>query len=279
MPAFDSPEPISVSISIGAGRIRITAADRADTTVEVRPSDDLNPADVQAAAESTVEYASGHLLVKAPRFKAMSLFGLGGSVEVEVGLPAGSRVSAEAAGDIRAEGRLAESSFKTTYGDLWVEETGRVRLYNAHGDITVTRAAGHADVTSANGQVRIRAVGGGVVKSSNGHITLGEVTGPLRLKTAYGDIGVDRVLADLEATTSTGGITVAEAVRGSIVLETGYGDIEVGVRRGTAAWLDATAVYGNVRTSLDAADVPHDAEETVEVRARTSYGEIFVRHS
>ena len=39
MPTFDTPEPISVSLELGVGDIRIVAGDRTDTVVEVRPTD------------------------------------------------------------------------------------------------------------------------------------------------------------------------------------------------------------------------------------------------
>jgi hypothetical protein len=39
MPTFDTPEPISVTVEFGVGDLRIVASDRADTMVEVRPSD------------------------------------------------------------------------------------------------------------------------------------------------------------------------------------------------------------------------------------------------
>ena len=38
MQKFDTPAPISAVLDIPAGRVRFIAADRADTTVEVRPA-------------------------------------------------------------------------------------------------------------------------------------------------------------------------------------------------------------------------------------------------
>jgi hypothetical protein len=39
MQKFDTPSPISVVLDIPAGRVQFIAADRADTAVEVLPSD------------------------------------------------------------------------------------------------------------------------------------------------------------------------------------------------------------------------------------------------
>jgi hypothetical protein len=46
MPTFDTPEPISVTVELGVGDLRIVASDRTDTMVEVRPSDAAKKADM-----------------------------------------------------------------------------------------------------------------------------------------------------------------------------------------------------------------------------------------
>jgi len=63
------------------------------------------------------------------------------------------------------------------------------------------------------------------------------------------------------------------------VLETAAGELEVGIREGTAAWLDVSSHYGRVRNSLDETDSPEQSEATVEIRARTSYGDINIRRA
>lgn len=59
MPTFDTPKPISITIDIAAGNVHFVASDRTDTTVEVRPGDDTNQADVKAAAQTRVDYLDG----------------------------------------------------------------------------------------------------------------------------------------------------------------------------------------------------------------------------
>ena len=65
-------------------------------------------------------------------------------------------------------------------------------------------------------------------------------------------------------------------MRGSVVLETRLGDLEVGIREGTAAWLDVRASAGKVHNALDAAEAPEPSAETVEVRARTTAGSVVI---
>ena len=50
MPLFDTPGPILVTVDIGVGDVRITATNRTDTLVEVRPSDLSKKTAVAAAA-------------------------------------------------------------------------------------------------------------------------------------------------------------------------------------------------------------------------------------
>jgi DUF4097 and DUF4098 domain-containing protein YvlB len=116
-----------------------------------------------------------------------------------------------------------------------------------------------------------------VIKNSNGDTWVGVAGGDLRLNAANGSIAVDLAQASVGAKSANGDVRLGEVVRGSVVLETKIGDLEVGIREGTAAWLDVNSRFGHVRNGLDAADGPEASAETVEVRARTSVGEVVVR--
>jgi DUF4097 and DUF4098 domain-containing protein YvlB len=281
MPIFDTPEPISVAISLIVGDARVIASDRTDTVVEVSPSDGSNEIDVKAAEETRVEYSHGRLLVKAPKqWRHYSPFGAGGSIDVVIELPSDSHVQGDASmGDFRGEGRLGECTFTTSTGHIWLDQTGPLLLKTGTGSITVVRAVGHAEVTGA-GEVRIREIdGAAVMKNLNGDTWVGEVTGDLRCNAANGDITVDRALATIDAKTANGNIRVGEVVRGSVAIQTASGELEVGIREGTAALLDVRSQFGSVRNSLDATTGPEPSDETVEVRARTSHGDIVIRRS
>lgn len=279
MPTFDTPEPVSVTIDLVVGDVRTTADARSDTVVEVRPSDDANESDVRAAEQTRVEFTCGKLLVKAP--KQRGLFNNSGSIEVAIGLPTGSNVRGDAASAaFRSTGRLGQCQFKTATGDIQMDEAGALHLTSAAGDITVDRAVGDVEVSAGSGVVRIRKVDGtAVIKNSNGDSWIGEITGDLRVNAANGDISVDQVHASVEARTASGNVRIGEIARGSVVLSTAIGEIEVGIRDGTAARLDVSCTAGEVRNSLDTFDGPGPSDETVEVRARTSLGDIVIRRS
>jgi DUF4097 and DUF4098 domain-containing protein YvlB len=282
MPTFDTPEAIAVTVELGVGHLRILADDRGDTVVEVRPSDPTKKSDVTAAGHTRVEYASGRLLIKAPKGWKQYTFRGGESVDVEIALPAGSQVRADAGvAALSCRGRLGECHFKTGVGEIRVDEAGGpVELKAGAGDITLGQASGPIDVTTGMGAVRIDSIDGtAVVKNSNGDTWIGKVTGDLRVNGANGSITVDQAQASVAAKTANGDVRLGEVGRGAILAETGRGRIDLGIRDGVAAWLDLDTRFGRVQSDLDATDPPNGGEDAVEVRARTSFGDINVRHA
>ncbi|MEV0705723.1 DUF4097 family beta strand repeat-containing protein [Saccharopolyspora sp. NPDC050389] len=281
MPTFETPEPISATIDVVMGDVRIVAGDRTDTAVEVRPTDPSRKNDVTAAELTRVEFSDGELLVKTS--KRWRHYGPrdGGSVEVVIELPAGSQVQAESAmGDFRGEGRLGECRFRTAMGAIRLDATGPLNAKTATGAVTVDHVAGPAEVATGSGELRIRLVdGAGVFKNSNGGTKIGEIGGDARLSAANGGISVERAHNSVHAKTANGDIRIGEVARGTVTLGVSVGELEIGIREGTAAYLDLDATAGRVHNALDSADAPAESEETVEVRARTVAGDIVVRRS
>ncbi|MEU2063644.1 DUF4097 family beta strand repeat-containing protein [Streptomyces sp. NPDC013455] len=280
MPSFDTPEAISATARVEAGSIQFTAGDRHDTVVEVRPRDPKKDLDVRAAEQTEVTYVSGVLNVTTPK---PHLFGLGrtGTVDITVELPAGSRVDVTGSwAQVLGEGRLGEVRVKTSAGDVRFDTTGPLQLTASHGSITVDRVEGMAEITTSSGSVRVGLVDGpAVLKNSHGTTTVGAATGELRVSGANGDIEIRRAEDSVTATTAHGTLRVAEVARGTVQLETHYGAIDIGVRAGTAAWLDVSSESGQVRNALAASGAPEETEDTVKVRARTRFGNIDIRRA
>lgn len=76
-----------------------------------------------------------------------------------------------------------------------------------------------------------------------------------------------------------GNIRLGAGARGSVILETAMGNLEIGIAENTAAWLDAKTKLGHVRNLLGEVSGPAQSDETVEVRAHTSLGNITIRRS
>jgi hypothetical protein len=262
MPTFDTPEPISVSLRIGVGEVRIIASDRADTVVDVQPSDPARSSDVIAAEQTVVEYADGELEIKGPRRgKRYSLRGDRMSIDLRIEVPTGSVLRGQAGlAPLRATGTLGECRYRT-----------------GAADITVDEVTGATELTTGTGAVRVDRIGGtSVIRNANGDTRIGESRGELRVKSANGGISVGRADGSVVATTANGDIHLGDVAGGTVVAETSVGRVEVGVRSGVAAWLDLHTSFGRVRNLLDAGGGPGPGEGTVEVRARSSLGDITV---
>jgi len=281
MPIFETPDPISVDIDLPVGDVWITATDRGDTVVEIRPRNASSKADLSAAEQTTIEYGAGQLMIRAPKnWRRYGFFGTGPSLDLVIELPSGSSVRAEASwAAFRAEGRLGECHFRTG-GAIRLDRTGPLDIDTSHGEVAVEHVAGSARVTASSGKVRLGEVDGTTeIKNSSGDCWIGQGGGDVQVKTAYGDITVDRALASVTGRTAYGNVRIGEVVRGSIGLQTSYGGIEIGVRRGTAAWLDVGSRNGRVHNALDTTDSPAQHDDTVEIRANSSWGDIMIRRA
>ncbi|GAA1614484.1 DUF4097 family beta strand repeat-containing protein [Actinoplanes couchii] len=217
MMKFDTPTPVSAVLGIPAGRIRLIAADRADTTVEIRPENAAKSRDVEAAQRIAVDYTDGVLRVVAEE-APNRLLGASGAVEVTIQLPAGSRVEAVAAlADFRGVGRLGDVTVESANGSITLDETAAARLTLQAGDVKVGRLGGPARITTSKGDL---------------HVTEA-VEGTVTLSTDHGDISIGAArgtAATLDAGTRSGRVhnTLTSTEGGaalSIHATTAHGDI------------------------------------------------------
>ncbi|WP_250291154.1 DUF4097 family beta strand repeat-containing protein [Streptomyces atroolivaceus] len=194
MQKFDTPAGVRAVLDIPAGRIQFIAADRTDTTVEVRPANPAKSRDVKTAEQTEVTYADGVLRVQAPEAKNRIL-GNSGSVEVTVQLPSGSDVEARAAAaEFRGVGRLGDVAFVGGHRTIKLDEADSARLTGLDATITVGRLTGPGEISTQQGDVNVTEA----------------VRGPLTLNTLQGDISVGAargVSASLDAGTSYGRVT------------------------------------------------------------------------
>lgn len=278
MPTFDTPDPITVTLTLTVADVRLRASERADTIVTVAPRDPSNAKDVELAERTRTEFADGRLEIHAPQpWRVLGPSRNAGALDVEIELPTGSAVHGEAwITDLHTTGELGRCDFTTSMGDLTVDRTGPAKLAT-NSRVTAHRIGGAAEIKSA-GAVRIDEVGGTTtIKNLNGTTQVGRVGGDLTCRSANGDITIDTALAAVTATTSNGSIRIDEIVRGDISLKTANGHVEIGIRPGTAARLDVHTKFGRVRNYLDAADGPGESDEVATITTRTSVGDVVIR--
>jgi DUF4097 and DUF4098 domain-containing protein YvlB len=142
----------------------------------------------------------------------------------------------------------------------------------------VARVGGDAEVTTGTGRIRLGQIdGSAVVKNSNGDTRIDAVTGDLRVSGGNSDLTVGRADGNVTASAAYGEIRIGQVSRGTAAIKTGFGEIEVGLRAGTAARLDLFTSFGRIRNSLNPADSPDTADAALAVSARTNHGDITIR--
>jgi len=285
---FNTPSPISVALDLYVADVRFAVSDRADTIVEVRPSDPNKAADIKAAENTRVEYDEATRMLSIVSRKPRSRFVTFSSkrpesIDIVIQLPTDSDVRGEAdLGDFQADGVLGTVELKTDLGAVRLAETGPLKLRVGVGGITVEGVSGPAEVHSGSSDIRIGAVDGTAdVSTGNGKVRVGVVTGPATIKTSNGSASVDRALSDITATSSNGEVRIGEVVRGKVTATSKNGGVEVGVREGSAAWLELNTDVGRVYNELDSSDAPETGEpvDKVEVRAGTKLGDVTIRRA
>lgn len=275
MPTFATPEPISVELDVLHADIRITAGPVTETTVDVQPGTD-SPIAVRDAQETRVSFSGRTLSIMQPQQKRR-LFGerpRHKGILITVELPAGSSLNGQGAlVNMQVTGQLGDVRMRAAAGLIDLDETGPLFVDTPSGAVNVARAVGKVDVNAANGRVWFGTIDGpAAIKNINGAVSVGDALGSLDVNGVSGDVFVEHAHTDMHARTVKGSVRIGEVREGSVVLETAAGSIDVGVREGAAAWLDAIA--GRIRNGLNASDnkPPEDVEYTVRLRVRTRTG-------
>ena len=282
---FNTPSPIAVALDLYVADVRFAVSDRTDTTVEVRPSDPNKAADIKAAENTRVEYDDAtrtlSIVSRKPRNRFVNFSSKRPeSIDVVIQLPTDSDVRGEAdLGDFQADGMLGTVALKTDLGAVRLAETGPLNVRNGVGAITVEGVSGPAEVHTGSSDIRIGAVDGTAdVSTGNGKVRVGVITGAAHVKVSNGALSVDRALSDITATNANGEVQIGEVVRGKVSATSKNGGVEVGVRQGSAAWLELNTDVGRVYNELASSDAPEagDPADKVEVRASTKLGDVTI---
>jgi DUF4097 and DUF4098 domain-containing protein YvlB len=244
MPTFATPEPITVRVDANSGSVRLTASDRADTVVEVRPRNTFQPADVRSAEEAHVDYANGRLTIMPAKFGFLGY--RMGAVDISIELPSHSRLHAEvASAEVVAHGEFNDVRFDSASGALFAESIS--------GFATVSTASGDATIQSLDGNLKFQA--------------------------ASGSLSIDRLRGNVKHQTASGSVRIASASAGSVIAHSSSGEVEVGIPEGTAAQLDIMTGSGAVTNRLAPSDGPRDGDDTLTLQVRTGSGDVEIHRA
>jgi hypothetical protein len=276
MPSYDVSGPIDLDVTTGVGFVDIVASNRTDAVAEVVPSKLGRSGDESLAREATVSFDSGLLRVKVPR--RLNLFGRGDSVDVRCEVPTGSRVTIETAyGSVRARGVLGDCRIVAKYGGVTADTVANLVLEAPYGSTDIAEVAGRLDVTAGHGVVRIAEVHGDArLRASHGTMELGTTAGDVEAATS-GALTIDRALGDVTARSAHGPIRIREVSGGTIRLDNGHADVDVGVPTGIAAWIDASSAHGRVRNELTPDPAAAASDRAVELHLHANYGNVIIR--
>jgi putative adhesin len=275
MPTFTTPGPISTTVEVAGAEVRVTASDRPDTVVEVRPvSSDSRS--VKVAQKTKVDFADGQLSVKTttPGEK-------GGSIAITIDLPAGSNLVAHLAfSTVHVAGPLGASEVHMASGQVQLDRTDTLKANIASGDVAIGHVAGRADIDGARFTMRIGEANGPVgLSNTGGQVWIGHASADLTFGSASCDFDVDRADGNVTAETASGAIRIGRMANGRARLRNGSGNIEVGISEGTAASIDVNSERGAVHNYVASQAEPGATDPKVSVFARTRHGDITVQRS
>lgn len=278
MPSYPTPLPISATVQLAHGDIRIEASDRPDTVVTVEPTNPAHGPDVEAAAQTRIDLDADGLRVIGSKGRGAAMIRKPGSVQVLIHLPERSDVTAATGlGRVRGIGSLGVCHIRSGAGDVHLDEAAAVDMVTGLGLVSAGVVAGGARAVTGSGAVRLTEVGGTLqIKNSNGETWVGRVDGDARIKSSNGTITVERADGSIKATTANGDVNVRSASGTMVDLRTGLGRIEIGILEGRTAHLEVHTSFGSVVNELGAADGPRAGEPAMHVNASTSAGDIII---
>ena len=222
---------------------------------------------------------TAHLLVKAPKLRSWLPRSDGGSVDVTVELPAGSNVHGDAAmADFTCDGPLGECRLKTGLGHIRVDQRRDAEhqdRHRRHHRRPRDRPRRRDQRLRRDPRARTRRQRRD--QNSNGDTWVGTAGGDLRVSAANGNIAIDAAQAERRRQVRQRRRPARRRCARVGRARDQLGDLEVGIREGTAAWLDVRAAAGRVHNTLEAAEAPDESADKVEVRARTAAGDVVVR--
>ena len=277
MPTYATPGPINVRIDLPLGDTRIIASDRDTTVVDVLGEDGAIRCEL-SGNQLTVSTTAGRGGLLGWGLGMLGL-GPGSGATVTVEVPTGSELHATTRhGSLSTEGRLGTCQVRTEYGDVHLDEAGPVEIRSRHADISVEHATADLEITTSSGDVRIGVVEGSAsITDNDSDITLAEARGPAavaRLARRHGDrAAVPRTSWRATPTAASGS---PSSSRARCDIATTYGEVEIGIAEGTAAWLDVRSDTGTVRNRLDEQPGPDAFDHTAEIRARTRDGDVLI---
>lgn len=287
---FECAGPVEVTVELGAGRLDVQLSqetDQTELTVQVRPdpaagppwnsgitgllswlgeqAGAIQPSDmaVEAAHRTVIDFTGNRLTVRTPQDIPLRTVPL----TITVNAPSGSSVIAHsAAADITVDGVADRLDVSTG--------TGQVRAQRCTGPVDVRTGSGDVRLGTVLGTLRVR-TGSGLVDVVSLD-TVGSLGNTGTVHTGTGNVRFGAVACDLTARTGRGDLLVVDASAGRLELNSGSGQLRVGIHAGVRAELDISSGTGTAHSELPVTGPPVDGTTELRVRGRTGSGDALV---
>jgi len=262
---FEVNAPVELDLRLPSGEIEIDSSGSGRVEIELIGHDEESQAMIENARVEFQNHGSPKVLVDVPQkrggFSFGLLFGRHG-ITCRVRCPERSTLTVRSkSADVAVHGLLGGANVST-----------------ASGDVALERIDGGLKVKTASGDVSARTVTGSVsVQTASGDIEVDIAQGPVNMQSASGDVVVGEAYDSLNVNTVSGDQRHEAVMQGQVGAHSVSGDIEIGVRRGSKAWLDCNTVSGDTSSELElTGDAPDGDGPLVEVRAKTVSGDIKI---
>lgn len=265
---FETPGPLRAVLELTFGEIEVDTVPGDTTHVSLEGDDPVTRDLIDKARVELKERGQGHELVVEVRHRGFMIsLGRSPDIRVRITCPPGADLDVQTkSADLRARGSYGSIEAKTASGDMSIgEAAGDVRVKTASGDVSIEDVGGQMQVQSASGDVAVQRTGG-----------------PATVQAVSGDVWIRDAALSVHVNTVSGDQRIDAVVEGNVEAHAVSGDIQIGIRRGSAVYVDANTISGSTSSELDLGDAP-DANESadddaplVEVRAKTVSGDISI---
>ena len=287
---FECDGPVEVTVELGVGRLDVQLGpdtEVAELTVQVRPDPAAGPPwssgitgllswlgeqagaiqpsemAIEAARRTAIDFTGRRLTVRTPQDIPLRSVPL----TITVNAPTGSSIIARsAAGDVTVDGVADRLDVSTG--------TGQVRAQRCTGPVDVRTGSGDVRLGSVLGTLRVR-TGSGLVDV----VSLDAVGGlgnSGTVHTGTGDVRFGAVGCDLTARTGRGDLLVVDASAGRLELNSGSGQLRVGIHAGVWAELDISSGSGAAHSELPVTGPPAEGDVALRVKGRTGSGNALI---
>jgi DUF4097 and DUF4098 domain-containing protein YvlB len=168
------------------------------------------------------------------------------------------------------------ATIRTASADVDIQvPMAKAAVDSASGDVRITESD-KAAIKTASGNINVDKIG--IVlkaKSASGDVSVGEAGGTVELATASGNVRVGRSDATIEVNTASGRITIEHYTGSEVTTKSMSGNVEIGMESGTKVDLDASLLSGKVKWPPKPAQ-PSEVKREMTLRAKSVSGDLVI---